>query len=129
MPDIPTSAVVSAATAISRFKPWAISKRHDRLVRHEYEDLLTFARDGLHEEAGCLAEIRGALAARGMRQSGELGADLRRVRDDFARIWRDYKRASDRRVEEMQEAEGFGVKVWRAMTRRPWPVDPNAAEL
>jgi hypothetical protein len=64
-----------------------------------------------------------------MRQSGQLGADLRRVRDDFARRWRDFRRASDRRVAEIREVEGLGVKAWRATIRRSWPVDPNAAEL
>ena len=128
MPDIPTGALVGAAKAVSRFKPWAIAKRHDRLVRQEYEDLLTFARDGLDDEARALDEVRSALAARGMLYSGQLGADLRRVRDDFARRWRDFKRASDRRVAEMREVEGLAVKAWRATFRRPWPADPNAAE-
>lgn len=91
--------------------------------------MLTFARDRLQEEDRALGEARNALAARGMLHSGQLGVDLRRVREDFARRWRDFTRASERRVAEMREAEGLGVKAWRLTFRRPWPVDPNAAEL
>ncbi len=129
MPDIPTGAVVSAAQAVSRFKPWAAIKRHDRLVRQEYEDLLTFARDGLQEEARALDAARNELAASGMLRSGAFRARLMRVREDWAKKWRDFKRTSDRRIEEMQEAEGLTVRAWRKLSRRPWPVNAGAVEL
>jgi hypothetical protein len=129
MPDIPTAAIASAAKAASHFKPWATVRRHDRLIRQEHEDLLTFARDQLQVEAQALEEARKDLAARGALQSGEFGAALTRVRDESAKRWRDFKRTSDRKIEEMKENEGVTVRVWRVIRRKPWPVNPNASEL
>jgi len=129
VPDVPTSAIVSAAKAASKIRPWITVKRHDRLVSQEHEDLITWARDDLREEAEALQRLRNELAARGMLQSGELGSGLQRTRDTFARRWRDRKRASDRRLAELREAEGATVRMWRKLRRRPWPTDPNAEEL
>src|SRR6266545_7124927 len=130
MPDIPTGAVVSAAAkAVSSKKPWTMVKRHDRLLRHEYEDLMTFARDELQTEARALEDVKNDLAARGILQSGAFGAGLLRVREESARRWRDHKLASDRRIEELNEAEGFTVRAWRKLRRKPWPENPKADEL
>jgi hypothetical protein len=129
MPDIPTGALVGAAKAVSRFRPWAVTKRHDRLVRQEYQDLLTFARDELEVEAQALQTVRNDLAARGMLNSGALGAGLLAGRNEFAKRWRDFKRASDRRIAEWQEAEGIGVRIWRVIFGSRWPVNSDADEL
>src|SRR5438105_1602853 len=129
MPDIPTGAIASAARAVSRFKPWATVRKHNRLIRQEYEDLLTFARDELQSEARALDEVQNRLPARGMLRSGEFGVALTRTRDESARRWRDFKRTSDRKIEEMKEIESITVRAWRVIKRRPWPVNPNAGEL
>jgi hypothetical protein len=110
-------------------KPWATVKRHDRLVRHEYEDLLTFAKDERQVEARGLEAVKSDLAARGMLHSGAYGAGLLGVRNESAKKWRDYKRTSDRKIEEMREAEGITARAWRAARGKPWPQNPDAAEL
>jgi hypothetical protein len=42
------------------------SREHDRLIRHEHEDLLTFARDALQEEATALIAVTNELNARNL---------------------------------------------------------------
>ncbi len=68
MPE-PTSGMVAAAAraamSVTRFRPWATARRHDRLVRNEYEDLNTWAADDLQREAQDLDGLRAQLAARG----------------------------------------------------------------
>jgi hypothetical protein len=51
------------------------------------------------------------------------------ARDGFARRWRDRKRRADRKLAELEEAEIFGVKLWRKLAGKPWPVNPDEAEL
>jgi hypothetical protein len=51
VPDIPTGAAVSAVKAASKIQPWVTVRRHNRLIREEYEDLNLFARDNLQSEA------------------------------------------------------------------------------
>jgi hypothetical protein len=104
-------------------------RRHNRLVREEYEDLRTWVHDDRQKEADALEEVRRELAARGMLQSGELAHRLLEVRNEFARRWRDRKRAFDRRIAELREGEGLTVKIWRKLSRSPWPEDPESAEL
>src|SRR5262249_41123677 len=89
----------------------------------------TFAHDELRVEANALERVRSDLASRGMLQSGEFGTALARARDDSARRWRDFKRARDREIEEIQEAEGATGRIWRAIAKKPWPVNPGANEL
>jgi hypothetical protein len=129
MPDIPTSAAVSAVKAASKIRPWATVKRHDRLLRHEYEDLMIFAKDELQVEARATADLKNDLASRGILDSGAYSGGLIRAHNESAKKWRDYKRTSDRRIEEMREAEGVAVRAWRAASRKPWPVNPDAAKL
>ena len=119
---------MGAANAISRWKPWAQCAGY-RLVRHEYEDLMTFSQDELQVEADALERVRNDLAPRGMLRSGQLGVDLRRVRDESARRWRDTKRENDRRIEEIRETEGFSVKPVRKLRCRPWPENSDADQL
>lgn len=104
-------------------------KRHNRLAQEEYEDLTTWARDDLQQEAAALDVVRADLAARGMLRSGEYGFQLRRVRDGFAQRWRDRKKAGERRLAEMREGEGPPVQLWRKIWRKPWPTNPNADEV
>ena len=131
MPD-PISTASSAAKAVlavSRLQPWRMVRRHDRLVLEEYEDLITWARDDLQQEAQQLTQVRERLAARGMLHSGGFGLELGQVRDEFSRRWRDRKRAADRKFAELREAEGAAVSLWRKVARKPWSTDPNAEEL
>ena len=57
------------------------------------------------------------------------GAELLRVRNEFATRWRDRKRASDRKLAEIREAEGVTVRMWRNVTNKPWPENPDAEDL
>ena len=103
------STVVSAAkaaAAATRFQPWATVKRHDRLIRQECEDLITWARDDTQKEATALDDVKEDMNQRNLLYSGAYGKELRRVRDEFARRWRDRKRATDRKLAEIEEAEG-----------------------
>ena len=129
MPDIPTSALVSAATAASKVKPWATVRRHNRLALQEYEDLNTWALDDLQNEARNLEAVKSDMIERGMLHSGAYGAGLRRVRDEYARRWRDRRRASDRRLEELREAEGATVKSWRWIRKDPFPTNSQGSQL
>jgi hypothetical protein len=131
MPD-PGSVLTTtakAAAAASRIRPWATVKRHDRLVLEEYEDLITWARDDLQKEAEALNAVKEDLNSRNLLYSGEYGSQLRRVRDEFARRWRDRKRAADRKLAELQEAEGVTVRAWRRLRGKPWPTNPDEGQL
>jgi hypothetical protein len=129
VPDIPTGAAVSAVKAASKIRPWETVRRHNRLVRHEYEDLNLFANDNLQSEARELDDVRNDLAARGMVNSGAYGAALREVRDRHARQWTDRKREAERKFEELHEHEGVTVRAWRKIRKSPWPEDPAAENL
>jgi hypothetical protein len=61
--------------------------------------------------------VKEELNSRNLLYSGQHGAQLRRTRDEFARRWRDRKRASDRRLAELQEAEGISVKAFCSSSR------------
>lgn len=129
MPDIPTSAAVSAVKAASKIKPWETVRRHNRLVRQEHEDLNLFANDNLQSEARALEGVKNELAARGMLNSGAYGTGLREIRDRHARQWTDRKREAERKFEELREHEGVTVRAWRKIKKSPWPEDPEAENL
>ncbi len=132
MPDIATTAVASAAraaAAASRVRPWLTVKRHNRLIAEEYEDLITWARDDLQEEARQLDRVRVETQERGLRHSGIDGREQLRVREEFSRRWRDRKRAAHRKFAALREAEGGTVKAWRRLRKKPWPENPWADEL
>jgi DNA anti-recombination protein RmuC len=131
MPE-PASIVSAAAktvSAVAKFQPWKTVRRHDRLIREEYEDLATWARDDLQKEAKALEDVREEMNQRNLLYSGQYGKELRRVRDEFAVRWRDRKRSADRKLEAMREEEGVSVRLWRWLTKKPWPANPDAAEL
>lgn len=48
------AAVVAAVAALGAFRPWLNVRRHNRVALQEYEDLVTWARDDLQEEARLL---------------------------------------------------------------------------
>jgi hypothetical protein len=123
------SAATKAAEAASKVRPWVTARRNDRLANDEYEDLITWARDDLRNEADALEGVRNDLAARGMLRTGELGYQLNRVRDEFARRWRDRKRQTDRKLRDVRDAEGVAVRLWRWLRRKPWPENPWDEEL
>jgi hypothetical protein len=129
MPDIPTSAAVSVVKAASKIKPWETVRRHNRLVRQEYEDLTLFADDNLQGEARALEGVKSDLAGRGMLHSGAYGAGLREVRERHARQWTDRKRESERKFEELREHEGITVRLWRRVKKLPWPENPDAERV
>jgi hypothetical protein len=129
MPDIPTSAAVSAVKAASKIKPWETVRRHNRLVRQEYEDLTLFADDNLQSETRALEGVKNDLAGRGMLHSGAYGAGLREARERHARQWTDRKREADRKFEEMREHEGITVRGWRKIKKLPWPENPEAEKV
>jgi hypothetical protein len=132
MPEPTASTIATAAkavSAISKFQPWKTVRRHDRVVREEYEDLVTWARDDLQKEASALEAVDEETNARNLFYSGYRGKELRRVRDEFAVRWRDRKRASDRKLEALREEEGPGVKAWRRLKKKPWLENPYAEEL
>lgn len=129
MPDIPTGAAVSAVKAASKIKPWETVRRHNRLVRQEFEDLTLFADDNLQSEARALEGVKNDLAARGMLRSGALGARLLEVRNTHARQWTDRKRRAERTFEELREHEGVTVRAWRRIRKSPWPENPDAERL
>ena len=131
MPE-PTSLITGAArvaVAATKIRPWATVRRQDRLIQEEYEDLITWARDDLQREAEAVEAVRADLAGRGMLRSGEYGHQQTRVRDEFARRWRDRKRQSERKLAAIEEAEGSTVKLWRKLAGKPQPVNPDEAEL
>ena len=101
----------------------------NRLVREEYEDLITWARDDVQEEAVALERVSNELAARGILRSGEYGFQLRRVRDEFARRWRDRCRGSVRNIAELRESEGPAARAWRRLRTELWPLNPYDEEL
>jgi hypothetical protein len=129
MPDIPTAAIASAAKAASNFKPWKTIRRHNRLIREEYEDLITWARDDLQKEAVALNDLREDMNKRNLLYGGFYAKEQLRVRDEFAVRWRDRKRASDRKLEALREDEGVAVRAWRWLMKKPWPSNPDAEEL
>jgi hypothetical protein len=122
-------AVVAALAALGAFRPWLNVRRHDRVALQEYDDLVTWARDDLQEEARQLERKRAEVAARGMLPSSEFAYQLRRVRDEFARRWRDRSRQAERQLAELRDAEGWAEGAWRWLMRRPWPPDPHADEV
>ena len=104
-------------------------RRHNRLIREEYEDLDVFAHDNLTSEGRELEVVKNELVARGMLHSGEYGRRLLDARNNHARQWADRKRLADRKFAELREDEGFTVRVWRSLTNSPWPDNPNADNL
>lgn len=48
---------MKVASAAAKFRPWAAVRRHDRLVREEFEDLITWARDDLQKETKALEQV------------------------------------------------------------------------
>jgi hypothetical protein len=129
MPDIPTGAAVSAVKAASKFKPWETVRRHNRLVRQEYEDLTLFAEDNLQSEARALDGVKSDLAGRGMLHSGAYGAGLREARERHARQWMDRKREAERKFEELREQEGISVRLWRRVKKSPLPENPEREKV
>lgn len=129
MPDIPTSAAVSAVKAASKIKPWQTVRRHNRLVRQEYEDLNLFAQDNLQSEARALEGVKNDLASRGLLYSGAYGVALREVRETHARRWADRQREAQRKFEEFREHEGITVRTWRKLKKSPWPENPEGENL
>jgi hypothetical protein len=73
--------------------------------------------------------VKEEMSERNLLYSGLYGQRLREVRDEYARRWRDRKRAGDRRIAELQEAEGGSVKLWRKVKGLPWPDSPDVEEL
>jgi hypothetical protein len=129
MPDIPTGAAVSAVKAASKIKPWETVRRHNRLVRQEYEDLTLFADDNLRSETRALEGVESDLAGRGMLHSGAYGAGLREVRERHARQWADRRREAERKFEELREQEGITIRLWRRVKDSPWPENPEAERV
>jgi hypothetical protein len=44
-PSTLAGSAAKALATVSRFRPWAVVKKHDRLAHEQYEDLITWARD------------------------------------------------------------------------------------
>jgi hypothetical protein len=104
-------------------------KRHNREALRIHEDLTTWARDDLQKEAHALSGSENELAARGMLESGQRGANERRIRDEFAVRWRDRKRQATRDLEDLQDAEGALHRVYRQLRANPWPKNPHQEEV
>jgi len=100
--------------------------RNNARVLDEYEDLARWARDELQAEAEQLETTRELLAARGMLDSGQTGFEDRRIRDEFARRWRDRHSLSKRTIRDTKLSEGAVEWLWRKARARPWPEDPEA---
>lgn len=131
MPELGTvsGGIRAAAGLLPALRLGHVTKRNNRLVLREYEDLIRWVRDDSEAEARALAAVEREMHQRGIRGSGIHGQEEGRVRDEFARRWRDRKSAAERRLEDIRDSENVLHAAWRRVVRRPWPTNPDEEEL
>jgi hypothetical protein len=90
-----------------------VTKKHNRQAVREYRDLDRWVRDQETAQANALTPA----------------ADWKAVRDSFAQQWRDRRSASEGLLQDLEDSEHLGHRLWRRYVGREWPMNPHAEEL
>jgi hypothetical protein len=112
---------------LSVFTLGSVTSRHNREVERIYEDTTSWARNELRKQAH---EIRGVYLTRGRPTlvAGQT-AQVARIQSDFAKRWRNRERQANRDIEDLQDSENPLHRLYRRLRRRPWPDNPDQAEI
>jgi hypothetical protein len=106
-----------------------VVRRNNRQAERIYEDSADWVRRETGSHTRALADRRDEEIRRGFRDDGSLARDIGEIQRTYAERWRSQQKDAERAIQDLEDSENGLHRLWRKLSRSPWPEDRYAEEI